>query len=315
MLSKIQTQADLETSRTEGSGKTLLDAMALDEPGASGDTLALILQEIRAKLGNQSLKSAAEGLKATGDAKEAAHQERMDKLKEAAEAQEKAKESGLIGKIFGWIGAALAVLAAIAVAVVTFGAAAPASGLAIAGVIAAMTGAALGATTQIVTSIPGAMESMGKEGSEAFMWTMMALQIAAAAVSIGAGLGSAASLGSNAGGAAATSADDVAQTAAAASKWGKLGSDMGNATRVMEGANMVGQGTNQIVGAHHQHDADMARADAKEFAKLLAQLQALQESETEFVEGIVKMLDEASSIVAQIASDTGQATQTIVRNA
>src|SRR5262249_23160831 len=143
-----------------------------------------------------------------------------------------------IGKIFGWIGVGLAIIAAVALSVVTFGAGSAASALMVAGAIAAVVGATVGAATQITSSIPRALESVGREGQKVFMFTMMALQIACAVVWLGAGAATAL-------GAGATTAESASNVVRGAQIAGKTAEVAGGVSDVGAGAADISAGEKQ----------------------------------------------------------------------
>lgn len=310
---------------TDGAAES--DVPLLDAPIMSPDDAIALLMSLNAKLSNESTQSAIEGVEANRQKQEAAREEQLKKLMEAAQEIAKAAEGNVLAQVFGWIGVALAVVAAVAVSVATFGAAAPASGLAIAGVVAAVMGAVLAGTTQIVSSIPGAMDSMGKEGSQAFMFTMMALQIVAAIFSVGAGAASAASAGTTTGTAAAKGATnvadvatdvadvstDVAQVAAKATKIEIAAERASKAAQIGSGITEVAAGGNEIATAQHQADAEYAKADAAEVAKWLKQLAAQDENAVEFIRALQEIADKGWQIVVSVVKESNDLQQSLTQ--
>lgn len=279
------------------------DGGVLDVPVMSPDDAIAILMSLQAKLGDETKQTAMEGVQANADKQKAAREEQMKKLMEAAAELAKAKESGTLQQIFGWIGVALAVVAAVAVAVATFGAAAPASALAIAGVVAAVVGATLGAATQITTSIPGAMESMGKQGSEAFMYTMMALQIACAITSIGTGAAGAVQAANSAAKTGTEAAKIAADVAVKAGRLEAAAEKVGMAAQIATGANEVASGATGIVGAKHEQNAEYAKADAAEVAKWLKAMATQDENSVEFIRALQEIQDKGWQVVVGIAKE------------
>jgi transloator len=286
----------------------------LDVPVMSPDDAIALLMSLNAKLGQESQNAATEGVQANAEKQKAAREEQQKLLIEAAQEMEKAKEAGLIGQIFGWIGAAVAIIAAVAVTIATFGAAAPASGLAIAGVIAALTGAVLAGTTQVVTSIPGAMESMGKEGSQAFMFTMMALQIACAIVSIGAGAASAAGAGSTAAKGGTDAAKAATEIATKAGKIELAAEKLGKVAQITSGAVEMAEGGTSIAKAEYEHTAQYAQADVKELVKWLKALATQDEQAIEFVRALQEMQDQGWSTVIDVTKEANDLQQSLTSN-
>ena len=292
------------------SGFVGTDGQLLEPPAMSPDDAIAILMALQAKLGDESKSTAMEGVQHNKDSQKVAREEQQKKLLKAAEEAKKAASSGLIGKIFGWIGAALAVIAAVAVTVATLGAAAPVSGLAIAGVVAAIAGAVLGGATQIVTSIPGAMKAMGPEGSKAFMFTMMALQIACAITSVGAGAGGVV----NATNAAAKSADTAVKMGEMATKVEVLASKVGQAAQISQGVVEVGEGATSIATAEHEKNAAYAKADAKVIIAWLQAIANQDEQAIEFIRAIQEMQDKGWGVVIDVAKESNELNQSLAQN-
>ncbi|HVJ68602.1 MAG TPA: type III secretion system translocon subunit SctE, partial [Caulifigura sp.] len=299
------------------------DGQLLDPPAMSPDDALAILMSLQAKLGDESKNTALEGVSHNKDSQKVAREEQMKKLLQAAEEAKKAAQSGLIGKIFGWIGAALAVIAAIAVTVATLGAAAPVSGLAIAGVVAAVMGAVLGGATQIVSSIPGAMEAMGPEGAKAFMFTMMALQIACAITSIGAGAGSVSNAANSAANTAVnTAANTAAKTVeeaveastALATKVEIAASKAGQVAQIGQGAVEVGEGATSIATAEFEKNAAYNKADVQEILKWLKAIAAQDEQAIEFIKAIQEMQDKGWGVVVDVAKEHNELNQSLMQN-
>jgi hypothetical protein len=174
--------------------------------------------------------------------------------------------------------------------------------LMIAGCIAAVTGAVLATTTQIVAQVPGAMDSMGQEGQKAFMFTMMALQVAAAIVSLGAGIGT-----------AVNAAKATADIAVEATKMMKMATVVSNSAQMAGGASEIATGAAGVARAEQQYNADMMRADLQEIAKFLKQLQQSDEKEIEFIKTLQEMTDKAWQIVAGASKDMMDARTAVVQ--
>ncbi len=295
---------DTQVSYKDDDGKTVTRSASslLDEPTLDPDQALALLQAISAKLRGQNTQSATETVQANKEKQEKLHDERMEKLMESIKTAADAKKSGEIGQVFAWIGVALALIAAVATAVLTFGAGAGASALMIAGCIAAITGACLATTTQVVSSIPGALEGMGQDGQKAFMYTMMALQIAAAIVSLGAGIGT-----------AVNAAKATADVAVEATKMMKMATIVSNTSQVAGGVTEVAGGAANIARAEQQHNADMMRADMQEIAKFIKQLQQSDEKEIEFIKTLQEMTDKAWQIVAGASKDMMDARTAVVQ--
>jgi hypothetical protein len=295
---------DAEVSYVDDSGQkvTTTGASLLDEPTLDADQALALLQAMSAKLKGANIESATESIQLNKEKQEKLQEERMAKMTESIEAADKAKKSGEIGQVFAWIGVGLAIIAAAAATVLTFGAAAPASALMVAGCIAAVTGAVLGTTTQIVSSIPGAMEGMGTEGAKAFMYTMMALQIGCALISLGTGIGSAIN-------ASKATADVVQET----TKLIRVTTAINELNKVASGATSVAGGAAGVATAYQKHDAEYIRAELQEISKFLKSIQAQDEKEIEFIKTMQQMVDNAWQIVAGTATEVQNAREAVVQ--
>ncbi|MCA8996308.1 MAG: type III secretion system translocon subunit SctE [Planctomycetaceae bacterium] len=278
----------------------------LDSPSLSPDDAMTLLQGLMAKLGNESQKSATEGVRANSDKQKAAREEQQKKLLEAAESVGKAAKAGKLNEAFGWLGAGLA----IAVALLTVFSLGTATVPAIVGVVGAMVGAALSMTSQVVNSIPGAMDAMGEDGAKAFMYTMLALQIAAAGVSLGGGIAN-----------GATKAGTVATEEGAKTVLSKVLTESQRATaqklqfgtQIAEGVNEIGAGANQIAAGKFHYDADQSKADAAVVEKWLRMLQHQDQEAVEFVRSIQESVDNGWQVVASIVSDAADLQHTVVQ--
>ncbi len=146
------------------------------------------------------------------------------------------------------------------------------------------------------------MEGMGAEGQKAFMFTMMALQVACAITSLGVGAASAYN--------AAKATADVAQQA---TKLMTVAGYVSKGSQIAAGVTEVSGGAAQIASAEQQHDADMIQADMQELSKFIKMLQQSDEKEIEFIKTLQEMTDKAWQIVAGASKDMMDARQAVVQ--
>ena len=104
-------------------GQTTNDGPVLSLPKMmSASVMTVLLMSVQEKVSSERIKDAKEEVKAqTADAQQK-DQKRIDDIKKAIRAREKAKHHSKLGKIFGWIGVALTYVAAAVVTVASGGA-------------------------------------------------------------------------------------------------------------------------------------------------------------------------------------------------
>ena len=126
---------------TDSNGAPRIDATAMS---FDVSTMAAMLSVLQNKTQSQQLKAAQSGVEAKNVQMKANNDKQMGKIKDWIKKCEQAKHKSLLGKIFGWVGKIVAVIAsvvAVAVAgvatVATGGAAAPLLAIALVGAMAA----------------------------------------------------------------------------------------------------------------------------------------------------------------------------------
>lgn len=222
------------------------------------------------------------------------------KIEKQRQKTHKAKKSGLLMKILGWVAASLAIVASAIVAVVSFGAGAP--------LVAAC--AVLGATlavTMTVLSETGAMEKMMKPMVEAFtslakacgasdasakMIGNIMAQVVVAAIVIGIQIGlTIVSCGAGAGGAAANL---TARFASISAKVAKVATKAIQTTivttQVLSGLSTIGQGSAGIAAGVYTKQASDAKADSVLLKAEIESIQNAMDSIREFMALIIKMM-------------------------
>ena len=285
-----------ETGRPTGS----TGVPALDEPAdvkqveANLEKLISYLQMDNEERQTEMAKDRIEIQKDTLDAE---RKSRSEKIEKSLQEMDKAAQSRKANKIFGWLMAALAVVAAVVACVATGGlAVGPVVGAGIA--VACQVLNETGVMDKLVEKLSKGLEDLGLSKQAAQILAQVIITVAILAASLGSGLaGGGASAVSNAVKGAAETMEKVRAAVAIAT------AVVGTATTISGG-----------VGAYQNYKAGMSEADVKETEKVIAALkQRLEESEEE-LENILQMLQDAVSQVAQMLSSATDTSDEIALN-
>ncbi len=249
----------------------------LDPADAEFDAsdMLMAMAELNKELGELGITFAKEGVTISKEKLQEASKERIGKLKKAIKKMTEASNSSKIGKIFGWIGAGLAIAAAIVAVVLTGGAAIALVGLAIAAVSMIIMGLEEGGVMEKAYRALG--EAFGLEGKKLDDF-VMGMQIAVMAVlmiaSICTGVGVAKAL------------QGVDYTIKTAAMLGKIA----QATAVLGAAASIGSGSAGIAGSVQGYEATEAMAKSKEFMAWIIKHQADMDQQTEELEKLMEKL-------------------------
>ena len=301
-----QLQADLKAfNATFLSSKNTLDV----------DSAALMLMQIQTQLQNNRLVFDQQSIKANQVSREQASEKRMNKILDSIEKAEKAKDAGLVSKIFGGIAVAImAVVAAVMVASAVF--TGGASAVAAAGLMVAATSLVI---TMMVSSETGnwMMEVFGSEKDQQIgamvFWSVliMAMTLGAAGITGSAGSAAAAANTTASGAAAGTgsgatvtaSATTAATTAARSAKIADMSARFTKVMRYAGAASMIGDGSASAVSTSYNYDADMLRAEAKELNAWILHNQHIIDDLVEDIQKVIDELQQGFSVVASIIKD------------
>ncbi len=273
------------------------------------ENLEALIAYLQLENDEKQAEMAKERIKVNKDSLETEHKERKEKIDESIKKMDDAAKSRLVNRIFGWIGAFVAVaaaVAAVAFTIVTGGAGAVAAGFAIAGAVVAVTSLVLsetGAMDKLTEALAKTMEdSLGKENAK--LAAALIINLSIMAISLGC------SIGGMVGGAvqAGCVMSDMVRTVA---KVVQTGISIGG-TALGVGL-MAASATSMALG----YEAEMAQADVTELERLMQELQRrLDESEEELnaiLEAIQNALGQIAAILAsatdtqtEIASQMGQ---------
>ena len=233
-------------------------------------------------------KSRIEMQKATLDTE---HKGRMKEIDESIKKMKDAEKSALVNRIFGWIGAVLAIAAAAVLTVVTGGLAA---GFAIAGAVLAVSSLVLnetGAMDKIVEKLAEHLqEKYNMSKSDAQLAASLIVNLTIMAASLGCSIGGMVSGFT----AAANGVMKLGETALATARTIQTGVTIAN-TAVSAGALAAGG----INTAYTKRSED-AKADLMELEKFITMLQQQLEESDEELQRLLQMIESALGRVAEL---------------
>ena len=238
--------------------------------------------------------------------------DRMKQIDESIKKMEKAEKAAKISRIFGWIGAALAIAAAVALTIVTGGLAA---GFAIAGAVLAVTSLVLNETGAMDKMIEGLadhlQEKYGWDRNKAMLAASLIINISIMVLQLGCSVGGMVAGIAAAGKAAADAGATGAKVAGEAAKISAA--TLQTARQVQTGITVANTGVGAVslgTGAlttYRSFKADSAKADTTELEKFMTMLrQRLDESQEE----LQKILEQIQSGIGELAQMIGSATDT-----
>lgn len=286
------TQADLQLIQTQD--PTLYEKVSsqvaqpsLDPPKVKFDTaqMTMLLSELNKEIGELGVEFAQEGVKITGDKKKKISEERIKKLQDSIEKISKALKKEKANKVWSWIGAVVAVVAAVAVCVATGGAGLPlvfaAIGLVCA--VASLTVMTLEETGAMEAMMDATCKARGYDEEETAKYKQnvrLAITITIAVVGLCAGVGSAVS--------AMKSGVTLATNAT------KIAGVIGAAGELAEAGAAIGSGATTIQATKARTDSMKSQADAKEFEAWLKKLQITMEQETDELQRALEILNKSA---------------------
>ena len=254
------------------------------------------------------------------------HKDRMKQIEETIKKMEKAEKASLISRIFGWIGAILAVVAA---AVITVASGGVAAGFAIAGAVLAVSSLILnetGAMDKIVTALAEHLqEKYGMSKNDAMLAASLIVNLSIMVAQLGCAIGSLvagiAASGKVAADAGKTVTDATTLATKTSSDAGKLSSttlqfakQLQNLVSIANAAVGTGSLTIGAVTTYLTFKSESAKADTTELEKFMTMLQQrLEESQEELQELLQQIQSGISKIVELISSATDTSTE-ISRN-
>ena len=295
-----------DTSKTNGS----TGVPVLDEPNdakAKEADLSKLISYLQLDNQERQAEMAKDRIDMQKSNLDTEHKDRMKQINEQIKKMEKAEKAAKISRIFGWIGAALAIAAAVALTIVTGGLAA---GFAIAGAVLAV--------TSLVLNETGAMDKMTEKLAdhlqEKYGWdrnkamlaasliiniSIMVLQLGCSVGGMVAGIAAAGKAAADAGATGAKVAGEAAKISAAT---------LQTARQVQTGITVANTGVGAVslgmsaLTTYRSFKADSAKADTTELEKFITMLrQRLDESQEE----LQKILEQIQSGIGKIAELCG----------
>lgn len=272
----------------------------LDDPDSLSNRLAA-LEKLVAYLQldseKEQLETAKERIEINKETLERERANRDQKLAESLKAMDDAAKAAKANRIFSWLGAALAVVAAVLVTVATGGVAA---GFAIAGAIVAVGSAVCsetGLTEKLIDAVAKAFEDSGSSKNDAKLKAALVVNLSIMA------LGLICSGGSMVGGmvSAGKAVTDVVKLAQNVMTIVNTGTGL---------AGLISSGVNTAF----QYEAGMAEAASTEAEKALqAIMQRLQESEEE-LNDLVEQLEASLGDLAELLNSVTNTSDEIANN-
>lgn len=302
-------------------------------PTLSPADAALVLAALRDKILNEQAKTNSEQVKGDQLRRKEMAAQNLKKIEEAIEKIKDSKKSGLLGKIFGWIGAIFMALAAALVVAVGVLTANPA--MVVAGVMLAM-GTALMVGMLIDQETGGKMmEGLGKmfaamakffnpsltdeqakfAGQIAAMVFMTVLIIALSAPSmfVGGGAGAIAGVAGQAAGTGAGAAVVASQATEVATQSSLLVARALQIAAEIGGAVAgAGQGAAGIASSAYAYEGAMIEVDQKKIQAKMLEIQAMIDLTTDQLDKIIKDLQDTWSLVGNIVNSQYETTSNIV---
>ncbi len=269
----------------------------LEKPGTGMDAenLALMLIGLRNKMSKEEANTSKEQIKNNLATKGLQHEKMIEKIEEYIDAMKEASETDNTMRILGWTAAAVTLVAAVALTVVTFGAAAPLL-IAPALMIVDMSlqeageknmGGQIGEAIEAMSGGEISKEDAALAGNIIWAATMVAVSIAATVAT---------------GGAAApgliANAILVAQVA----------------TGIAAGSLAVAQGGLAIKKGYDQKEAMDAQADQVDLKAMMKKLQSMMDNEMERLEEVISKMDEGMMNLLQMLGNVNQSKDTILAN-
>ena len=317
-----------DTTRTNGGTST----PSLDNPGdpsAREANLEKLIAYLQLDNEQRQTEMAKDRIEMQQNTLDAEHDDRMKQIDESIKKMKDSESASKWSRAFSWIGAILSVVAAVALTIVTGGAAA---GFAIAGAVLAVTALTLNETGAMETITKKLAESIqssfGSSKSDAQLAATLIINIGIIALSAGcsiggmvAGFSSAASSAANVAKAAAEAADVANKSANAASEATTiLGMSMQTAKTVQNVISVASTATAASalatggINTYYTKRSDDAKADTTELQKFITQLQQRLDESEEELQQLLQQIEAGLSEIAQIVGSVTDTSDEIAKN-
>ena len=280
----------------------------LDDPGDPTQVIANLEKLISyLELDNEERQTqmAKDRLELQQTTLDSEHEGRMEQIDDSIKKMKDAETASMWSRAFSWIGAIVAVISAVALTLVTGGAAA---GFAIAGAVIAVSSLVLnetGAMDKMVNALADHMKSAhGMSRNDAKLAASLICNLTLCVASLGCGIGSMVS-------GAASVASTAANVAGTAQKAALVSEETAKTIHTVMTVGNTGVSASSLltsgVGTYYTKRSEDSKADTTELEKFMKQLQQ-RLSETE--EELQQLLAQIQSGISSIASMIGSATDT-----
>ena len=288
---------------------------ALDDPGDSRQ-VALNLEKLVSylQLDNEERQTemAKNRINLQKDTLDAEHKDRMGQIDKSIKKMKDAESASTWSRAFSWIGAIVAVAAAVLLTVVTGGAAA---GFAIAGAALAVTSLVLnetGAMDKMVNALAEHMkDAYGMSKSNAKLAASLICNLTICALSLGCGIASMVS-------GAASIASTAANVAGTAQKAALISESTAKTMQTVVTIANTGVTAGSLMATgfstYYNKRADDSKADTKEMEKFIAQLQQRLEECEEELQMLLEQIESGLSMTGQMLSSATDTSDEISRN-
>ena len=288
---------------------------ALDNPGDSEQVAANLEKLISyLQLDNQERQTgmAKDRIELQKSGLETEHDDRMKQIDESIKKMKDAESASKWSRAFSWIGAIVAVVAAVALTVLTGGLAA---GFAIAGAAIAITSLTLnetGAMDKMVNALSEHMQSAhNMSKSDAKLAAALICNLTICVASLGCGIGS---LVSGAASAAATAAEVAATAQKAAIISETTAKTIQTAMTITStGVSATALGT-AGVSTYFTKRSEESKADTKELEKFITQLQQRLDESQEELQRILEQIESGVGMIAEMITSSTDTSDEISRN-
>ncbi|MDR3205096.1 MAG: type III secretion system translocon subunit SctE [Deltaproteobacteria bacterium] len=266
---------------------------------ASGLSLEVLVEALGSKERETTVKVSSETLKAKAEQRKEANDKKLQEIGDNLEKMREQEKLSVFQKIFKYIGmavGALASIATIALGAVTGNPLLVAAGVMMAiMVVDSIVSEASDGKYSISAGVAEIAKACGAD-EETAKWIGFGVNMALMAITMVLSFGAAAGGG----------------VAAAASQITSILSKVQTVTNIVNGVNMIGQGSVAICSAIVDHDIAQNQADMKELEALLQKILTAMETEEAFLKFILEKFEKLVSGVSEIIEQSNQAQETLL---
>ena len=244
------------------------------------------------------------------------HKERMKDIDESIKKMKDAEKASKVSRIFGWIGAVLAVAAAIALTIVTGGVAA---GFAIAGAAIAVSSLVLNETGAMDKIIEKVTEQLMKDNpdmsrSDAQMKASLIVNLTIMGLSLACSIGGMVAGISAAGSAAANAAKTGVEAAKNLRISVELAKTIQNSIAIANTGVAVGALAAGGVNTYYTNRSENAKADTTELEKFITMLQQRLDESQEELQILLQQIEAGIGKIAELIASATDTSDEIAKN-